>query len=92
MTSYGAGLEGNSCSAGSANISRQAADDGALEVVDQHHRASMQCRWGWRGVCRGVGADLHDVDKESLLTAAAAESWERIGDDMHALRRRPGIE
>ena len=28
----------------------------------------------------------HFADKESLLTAVAAEGWERIGDQMHALR------
>jgi AcrR family transcriptional regulator len=28
----------------------------------------------------------HFADKESLLTAVAAEGWERIGDGMHELR------
>ena len=37
------------------------------------------------GVSRGAPY-RHFADKESLLTAVAAESWERIGDRMHALQ------
>ena len=37
------------------------------------------------GVSRGAPY-RHFADKESLLTAVAAESWERVGDQMHALR------
>jgi AcrR family transcriptional regulator len=43
------------------------------------------------GVSRGAPY-RHFADKENLLTAVAAEGWERIGDRMHALRmdeRRP---
>jgi len=36
------------------------------------------------GVSRGAPY-RHFENKESLLTAVAAESWERIGDHMHAL-------
>jgi AcrR family transcriptional regulator len=37
------------------------------------------------GVTRGAPY-RHFADKENLLTAVAAESWERLGDHMHALR------
>jgi AcrR family transcriptional regulator len=37
------------------------------------------------GVSRGAPY-RHFADKESLLTAVAAEGWGRIGDQMHALR------
>lgn len=37
------------------------------------------------GVSRGAPY-RHFADKENLLTAVAAESWERIGDRMHALQ------
>jgi AcrR family transcriptional regulator len=40
------------------------------------------------GVSRGAPY-RHFADKESLLTAVAAESWERLGDQMHALRADP---
>lgn len=37
------------------------------------------------GVTRGAPY-RHFADKESLLTAVAAESWERLGEQFHALR------
>jgi AcrR family transcriptional regulator len=37
------------------------------------------------GVSRGAPY-RHFADKESLLTAVAAEGWERLGDHMHELR------
>ena len=37
------------------------------------------------GVSRGAPY-RHFANKESLLTAVAAEGWERVGDQMHALR------
>jgi len=40
------------------------------------------------GVSRGAPY-RHFDDKESLLTAVAAEGWERIGDHMHRLRTDP---
>jgi AcrR family transcriptional regulator len=46
------------------------------------------------GVSRGAPY-RHFADKESLLTAVAAEGWERMGDRMHALQadeRRPPAE
>ncbi len=42
------------------------------------------------GVSRGAPY-RHFADKEYLLTAVAAESWERIGDRMHALQTEPGL-
>ena len=43
------------------------------------------------GVSRGAPY-RHFADKESLLTAIAAESWERIGDHMHALQTEPRLQ
>jgi AcrR family transcriptional regulator len=40
------------------------------------------------GVSRGAPY-RHFADKESLLTAVAAESWDRLGDHMHLLRTDP---
>lgn len=42
------------------------------------------------GVSRGAPY-RHFADKESLLTAVAAEGWERIGDHMHALQTDAGL-
>jgi AcrR family transcriptional regulator len=42
------------------------------------------------GVSRGAPY-RHFADKESLLTAVAAESWERIGDHMHALQTESAL-
>ena len=40
------------------------------------------------GVSRGAPY-RHFAEKESLLTAVAAEGWERIGDQMNALQADP---
>jgi len=42
------------------------------------------------GLSRGAPY-RHFADKESLLAAIAAESWELIGDHMHGLRTAPGL-
>jgi AcrR family transcriptional regulator len=42
------------------------------------------------GVTRGAPY-RHFADKDSLLTAVATESWDRIGDQVHALRTDPGL-
>ncbi|WP_237570951.1 TetR/AcrR family transcriptional regulator [Mycolicibacterium lacusdiani] len=41
------------------------------------------------GVSRGAPY-RHFADKASLLTAVAAEGWERLGDHMHAVHTEPG--
>jgi AcrR family transcriptional regulator len=42
------------------------------------------------GVTRGAPY-RHFADKESLLTAVATERWERVSDQVHALRTDPGL-
>src|SRR3954454_13402100 len=42
------------------------------------------------GVSRGAPY-RHFPDKDSLLTADATESWERMGDRVHALRADPDL-
>jgi AcrR family transcriptional regulator len=42
------------------------------------------------GVSRGAPY-RHFPDKESLLTEVAAESWQRLGDLVHALRTNPSL-
>lgn len=42
------------------------------------------------GVTRGAPY-RHFADKEGLLTAVAAEGWERLGDHMHELRGEAGV-
>jgi AcrR family transcriptional regulator len=42
------------------------------------------------GVSRGAPY-RHFADKESLLTAVAAESWERLADHMHVLQTDPRL-
>jgi len=42
------------------------------------------------GVSRGAPY-RHFCDKQSLLTAVAAESWERLADAMHALQEDPRL-
>jgi AcrR family transcriptional regulator len=70
----------------SAAATRRALLDDAAELLDSGGPAAVTLREvGARaGVSRGAPY-RHFADKESLLTAVAAESWERIGDHMHAL-------
>jgi AcrR family transcriptional regulator len=42
------------------------------------------------GVSRGAPY-RHFADKASLLTAVAAEGWERLGDHMHAVQTESGL-
>jgi AcrR family transcriptional regulator len=71
----------------SAAATRRALLDEAAELLDGGGPDAVTLREvGARaGVSRGA-AYRHFDDKERLLTAVAAESWERIGDRMHALR------
>jgi AcrR family transcriptional regulator len=70
----------------SAAATRRALLDDAAKLLDSGGPAAVTLREvGARaGVSRGAPY-RHFVDKESLLTAVAAESWERIGDRMNAL-------
>ena len=71
----------------SAAATRRALLDDAAGLLDSGGPAAVTLREvGARaGVSRGAPY-RHFADKESLLTAVAAEGWERIGDRMHALR------
>jgi AcrR family transcriptional regulator len=70
----------------SAAATRRALLDDAAELLDSGGPTAVTLREvGARaGVSRGAPY-RHFADKESLLTAVAAESWQRIGDHMHAL-------
>ncbi len=71
----------------SAAATRRALLDDAAALLDSGGPAAVTLRQvGARaGVTRGAPYG-HFADKESLLTAVAAEGWERIGDQMHTLR------
>jgi AcrR family transcriptional regulator len=71
----------------SAAATRRALLDAAAELLDGGGTEAVTLREvGARaGVSRGAPY-RHFADKESLLTAVAAEGWERIGDGMHELR------
>src|ERR1700759_1716315 len=71
----------------SAAATRRALLDDAARLLDGGGPAAVTLRE--RGARAGVsrGAPYrHFADKESLLTAVAAEGWERVGDEMHALQ------
>jgi AcrR family transcriptional regulator len=74
----------------SAAATRRALLDEAAELLDSGGPDAVTLREvGARaGVSRGAPY-RHFADKESLLTAVAAESWERIADHMHALQADP---
>lgn len=78
----------------SAAATRRALLDAAAELLDSGGPDAMTLREvGARaGVTRGAPY-RHFASKETLLTAIAAEGWERIGEHMHALetdsRREP---
>ena len=71
----------------SAAATRRALLDDAAALLDSGGPAAVTLRQvGARaGLTRGAPYG-HFADKESLLTAVAAEGWERIGDRMHTLR------
>jgi AcrR family transcriptional regulator len=80
----------------SAAATRRALLDDAAALLDSGGPDAVTLRAvGARaGVSRGAPY-RHFADKESLLTTVAAEGWQRIGDDMHALRadvRRPPVD
>ncbi|OKH82545.1 transcriptional regulator [Mycobacterium sp. SWH-M3] len=71
----------------SAAATRRALLDDAAALLDAGGPDAVTLREvGARsGVSRGAPY-RHFTNKESLLTAVAAEGWERIGDQMHTLR------
>ena len=71
----------------SAAATRRALLDDAAALLDSGGPAAVTLRQvaARAGLTRGAPYG-HFADKESLLTAVAAEGWERIGDQMHALQ------
>jgi AcrR family transcriptional regulator len=78
---------GDMSRAESAAATRRALLDDAAALLDSGGPDAVTLREvGARsGVSRGAPY-RHFADKESLLTAVAAESWQRVGDQMHALQ------
>jgi AcrR family transcriptional regulator len=76
----------------SAAATRRALLDQAAALLDSGGPDAVTLREvGARaGVSRGAPY-RHFAEKESLLTAIAAESWERIGDLMHSLQTDPRL-
>ncbi|MEF9908539.1 TetR/AcrR family transcriptional regulator [Streptomyces sp. P9-A2] len=76
----------------SAALTRRALLDAAAELLDLGGPEAVTLREvGARaGVTRGAPY-RHFMGKDSLLDAVATESWERIGDQMHALRADPAL-
>ena len=70
----------------SATATRRALLNDAAALLDSGGPAAVTLREvGARaGVSRGAPY-RHFANKESLLTAIAAQGWERVGDQMHAL-------
>jgi AcrR family transcriptional regulator len=76
----------------SAAATRRALLDEAAALLDGGGPDAVTLREvGARaGVSRGAPY-RHFADKESLLAAVAAESWERLADHMHALQTDPRL-
>jgi AcrR family transcriptional regulator len=76
----------------SAAATRRALLDQAAALLDRGGPDAVTLREvGARaGVSRGAPY-RHFCDKQSLLTAVAAESWERLADAMHALQEDPRL-
>ena len=74
----------------SAAATRRALLDEAAALLDSGGPEAVTLREvGARAGVSRSAPYRHFADKESLLTAVAAESWERIGDHMHALQANP---
>lgn len=78
----------------SAAATRRALLDAAAELLDSGGPDAMTLREVGARAGVTLGAPYrHFASKETLLTAIAAEGWERIGEHMHALetdsRREP---
>ncbi|MFC9430022.1 TetR/AcrR family transcriptional regulator [Streptomyces sp. NPDC056987] len=76
----------------SAAVTRRALLDAAAELLDLGGPEAVTLREvGARaGVSRGAPY-RHFTGKDSLLTTVATESWQRIGDQVHALRADPSL-
>ncbi|MFH8614954.1 TetR/AcrR family transcriptional regulator [Streptomyces sp. NPDC017979] len=76
----------------SAAVTRRALLDAAAELLDLGGPEAVTLREvGARaGVTRGAPY-RHFTGKDSLLTAVVTESWERITDQVHALRTDPDL-
>ncbi|MFF2502995.1 TetR/AcrR family transcriptional regulator [Streptomyces sp. NPDC058067] len=76
----------------SAAQTRRALLDAAADLLDLGGPEAVTLREvGARaGVTRGAPY-RHFTGKDSLLTAVATESWERIADQVHALRTAPDL-
>lgn len=76
----------------SAAVTRRALLDAAAELLDLGGPEAVTLREvGARaGVTRGAPY-RHFAGKDSLLTAVVTEGWERIGDQVHALRTDPAL-
>lgn len=76
----------------SAALTRRALLDAAGELLDLGGPEAVTLREvGARaGVSRGAPY-RHFTGKDSLLTAVATESWQRVGDRVHALRADPTL-
>ncbi|MEU3459448.1 TetR/AcrR family transcriptional regulator [Streptomyces sp. NPDC006733] len=76
----------------SAALTRRALLDAAADLLDLGGPEAVTLREvGARaGVSRGAPY-RHFTGKDSLLTAIATESWQRIGDQVHALRTEQGV-
>ncbi|MFD0022144.1 TetR/AcrR family transcriptional regulator [Streptomyces sp. NPDC058382] len=76
----------------SAAATRRALLDAAAELLDLGGPEAVTLREvGARaGVSRGAPY-RHFTGKESLLIAVTTESWQRIGDQVHALRADPAL-
>ncbi|MFB8280304.1 TetR/AcrR family transcriptional regulator [Nocardia colli] len=76
----------------SAAATRRSLLDAAAALLDLGGPEAVTLREvGARaGVTRGAPY-RHFADKDSLLTAVATEGWERVGDEVHALRNDPAL-
>ncbi|MFE3825466.1 TetR/AcrR family transcriptional regulator [Streptomyces sp. NPDC059092] len=76
----------------SAALTRRALLDAAAQLLDLGGPEAVTLREvGARaGVSRGAPY-RHFTGKDSLLTAVVTESWQRIGDQVHALRADPAL-
>ncbi|MFI9580865.1 TetR/AcrR family transcriptional regulator [Streptomyces sp. NPDC052236] len=76
----------------SAAVTRRALLDAAADLLDLGGPEAVTLREvGARaGVSRGAPY-RHFTGKDSLLTAVVTESWERIADQVHALRTDPAL-
>ncbi|MFJ7217814.1 TetR/AcrR family transcriptional regulator [Amycolatopsis sp. NPDC098790] len=78
--------------AASAAATRRALLDAAADLLDRGGLEAVTLRavGAQAGVTRGAPY-RHFPDKESLLIAIGTRAWERLGEQMQALREDPGL-